>query len=174
MESGPCPVCGFDPRTVSPADAAVAVRSYPRRFRALLVGPDGDEERTPEDLVLRRPPGGGWSALEHAVWVAEVLALAADALERIRLQDHPSVTVEPPAPTAGATEPGAVLGRMEEEAERLAQSIGRVDAHDWKRVGRLPDGGEASALHVARHAVHQGFHHLRETDRVLSQLRGRG
>src|SRR5437660_11815593 len=91
MDPGPCPACRFDPRTVSPADAAVAVRSYPRRFRALLVGPDGDEERTPEDLVLRRPPGGGWSALEHAVWVAEVLALAADALERIRLQDHPSV-----------------------------------------------------------------------------------
>jgi hypothetical protein len=165
-------VCGFDPRTVSPADAAVAVRSYPRRFRALLVGPDGDEEPTPEDLVLRRPPGGGWSALEHAAWVAEVMALAAEALERIRLQDHPSVTVEPPAPAA--TELGAVLGRMEEEAERLAQSIGRVDAHDWKRVGRLAEGGEASALDVARHAVHQGSHHLRETERVLAEVRGRG
>jgi DinB superfamily len=174
MESVPCPVCGFDPRTVSPADAAVAVRSYPRRFRSVLVGPDGDEEPTPEDLVLRRPPGGGWSALDHAAWVAEVLALAADALERIRLQDTPSVTVEPPAPAAGAPGLGAVLDRMEDQAERLAQSVGRVDAHDWKRVGRLPDGGEVSALDVARHAVHQGFHHLRETERVLSELRGRG
>jgi hypothetical protein len=166
-------VCGFDPRTVSPADAAVAVRSYPRRYRALLVPPDGEEEPAPEDLVRRRPPGGGWSALEHAAWVAEVLGTAADALERIRVQDDPTVEAPDQAAVAPATELGAVMEKLARESERAAQAMSRVVARDWTRTGRLPGGEVVTALDVARHAVHEGVHHLRETESLLAQLRGR-
>ncbi|HMC42942.1 MAG TPA: DinB family protein [Acidimicrobiales bacterium] len=176
MDPGPCPACGFDPRTVSPADAAVAARSYPRRFRALLVRPEGDEgeEPTPEDLVRRRPPEGGWSALEHTAWVAAVLSRAADALEAIRVRERPQVEISAgEEAVASATELAPVLERLGTAAEGLAQTISRVDARDWTRRGRLADGREVTALEVMHHAVHEGFHHLRETEQVLARLRGR-
>jgi len=174
MEPRPCPDCGFAPRTVSPADAAVAVRSYPRRYRALLEPPDDEQEPGPEDLVRRRPPGGGWSAIDHAAWVAGVFSLAADALERTRVQDQPAVEIAPQDPEVAAdAEAGQVLERLTTEAERLAGAIGGTGAPDWTRTGRLPDGRELSAIDLARNAVHQGYHHLRQTEQLLVQLRGR-
>ena len=130
MESGSCPLCGFAPRTVSPSDAAVAVLSYPRRFRALLVRPDEDGEPTPEDLVLRRPPGGGLSALEHAARVAEVMSLGADALDRIRIQDRPSVQLDPPG-TAPATDIGSVLDRLTAVDLLHVDDVGAERTTDW-------------------------------------------
>ncbi|MDP9072230.1 MAG: DinB family protein, partial [Actinomycetota bacterium] len=92
-----CPTCGIDPRTVSPSDAVVALRSYRRRYRALLVRPD-DEEGA--EVVRRRPAPDRWSAVEHAAHVADVFETTAEALHTIRVHDDPVVTVEPGAPRA--------------------------------------------------------------------------
>ena len=48
MSSYVCPECGLDYDTVSPEDAAVAVRSFPRRYREAMAGID-------EDVLRRRP-----------------------------------------------------------------------------------------------------------------------
>ena len=34
-DPSPCPVCGFDAGTVGRADAVVALRTFPRRFRSV-------------------------------------------------------------------------------------------------------------------------------------------
>ncbi len=164
-----CPICGIEPRTVSPSDAVVALRSYRRRYRALLVRPD-DEEGA--DVVRRRPAPDRWSALEHAAHVADVFEVAADALRTIRVHEEPEVAVEPGrAPRAGTVD--EVVDRLGVGAERLAGTVEDMQGEDWKRAGRLLTGQQVTALDVVRHAVHVGAHHRREAERAVSEVRRR-
>ncbi len=161
-----CPECGIDPSTIKPPDAIAAVRSYPRRYRRLLVRLD-DEEGA--GIVTRRPGPDQWSALEHAVHVADALEAVARALEQVRVHDDPSidVAVRPPRfePVDG------VLGRLRAASERLASVADVVAGKDWQRSGRLPDGEAVTALALLRHAVHLGAHHRRAMERVMSTVR---
>ena len=162
----PCPVCGLDPRSVKPVDAAAAIRSFPRRYRLLLVRLD-DEEGA--GIITRRPGPGQWSALEHAVRVADVLEAARVALERIQLHDDPSVNIDVKPPRT--TPVDEVLARLQAGSERLASTIDGIKGKDWQRRGRLPDGATVTAIDVVRHAVHLGAHHRRELEAVLSRVR---
>ncbi len=161
-----CPVCGLDPSTVKPPDAIAAIRSYPRRYRRLLVRLD-DEEGA--GIVTRRPGPDQWSALEHAVHVADVLEVVGEAVERVQIHDDPSVDVEPGPPRGAPVDD--VLRRLDAASERLAAVADGIEGKDWQRSGRLRDGERATALTLVRHAVHIGAHHRRQVERVLSTVR---
>ena len=161
-----CPVCGLDPTTVRPPDAVVAIRSYPRRYRRLLVRLD-DEEGA--GVVTRRPGPGQWSALEHAVYVADVLEAVGRALERVRVHDGPSIDIEVRAP--GPEPVDAVLSRLEAASEHLASVADAMAGKDWQRSGRVPAGEPVTALALLGHAVHVGAHHRREIERVMATVR---
>lgn len=165
----PCAGCGFDPSRVSPSDAAVAARSYPRRFRALLVRPDDEDP----DVVHRLPPSGGPSAAGHALAAAAGLDAAATALARVRAADDPAVDPEPaPTAEAGAGVPlEAVLERVAGAAGALATTVEAMHGDDWARPGRLPGGGPVTALDLARAGVHAGVHGLRAAERALAEVR---
>src|SRR4051812_45239760 len=95
----PCPVCGFDDRTVSLADAAVALRSYPRRYRTVLARPK-DQGFDADDPALR-PGADGWSAAAHARWATRGFNAVGEALHQVLVHDHPDISVpsiEPPQP----------------------------------------------------------------------------
>lgn len=163
-----CETCGFDPRTVSPSDAVVAARSFPRRYRALLVRPDDD--RADADVVRRSPPDG-MSAFEHATVAAGAMRLAAAGVRQAALVDEPAVVFAvPPLPAYESVD--VLLDRLTEAAEDLAAAVASYDPSEWDHRAR---GGDATvtALDLARHGVHQGVHHLREAERAVEQARGR-
>lgn len=160
-----CPVCGFNPPTVSPSDAAAAARSYPRRWRGLLVRPDDDDPA----IVRRRPSSDGASALELAAHAAATFAIVADALQRVQAHDAPDIQIEPPGtPAAGSLE--AVLEALTAGATRLATATDAVRGDDWERTGTVA-GAPLRAVDVARHGVHMGIHDLRQAERVLDEVR---
>jgi uncharacterized damage-inducible protein DinB len=163
---GRCPVCGLDLRTVRPPDALAAIRSYPRRYRRLLVRLD-DEQGA--DIVTRRPGPGEWSALEHAVHVADVIEAVGEALERVQVHDDPSVDIEVRSPRSAPVDD--VVRRLTAASDRLMSTAANVTGKDWQRGGRLPSGERVTALSLLRHAVHVGAHHRREVERVLSTVR---
>lgn len=165
---GRCPDCGFDPSRVSPSDAAVAARSFPRRFRALLVRPDDEDPA----IVHRRPAGDGPSAVGHALAAAGGMAAAAGALGRVLTADDPTVDLgsgPPPAADEPALE--VVLDRVAAAAGVLAAAVEGTSASEWARPGRLPGGEEVTALDLARAGVHAGAHHLRAAERTLARVR---
>jgi hypothetical protein len=166
----PCPECGFDDHAVSPADAAVALRSFPRRYRTLFAVPAEDKGEDP----VRRPGAGGWSALSHAAWAALAFDAVAEALHQVLVHDHPDISVPSvdPAPPAVDQPPAAVLDRLARAAEMLAVAIDGAGGGQWKRTGRTTTG-ERSALDLVRVAVHQGVHHLRLAEKVLKEVVGR-
>ena len=65
-----------------------------------------------------------------------------------------------------------VLGWLDLTAADLASTLESTAADDWTRIGHLP-GGDRTALDLARTAVHEGSHHLRDVHRVLAAVRGR-
>jgi len=164
-----CPQCGFDPAPVSPSDAAVAARSYPRRFRGLLVRPDDEDP----EIVHRRPPSGGPSAAGHAIAAAAGMNAAAAALHRVRVADEPGVDPDAPPPAEGGRVPSleAVLEGVGVAAGALAGVVEAMHGDEWRRAGRLADGGRVVALELARAGVHAGIHHLRAAERALAEVR---
>ena len=161
-----CPVCGIDPRSINPADAGAAVRSFPRRYRILLVRPD-DEEGA--GVVTRRPTPEGWSALEHAAHVADVARAVANALGAVRIHDDPPVDIRVGPP--GQAPVDDVVDRLASDFQRLASVMDGFEGSEWQRTGRLPSGQQVTAIDLVRHAVHVGAHHRREIDRVMAKVR---
>src|SRR5579862_4537644 len=77
-----CPVCGFDPTSISPADAVVALRSLPRRYRE-AAGLAGDQPDPGEDGPGDDDAGPGHDDGQAADRRALVLAQAAQATAAI-------------------------------------------------------------------------------------------
>jgi hypothetical protein len=153
----------------------VAVRSFPRRYRALLVTPGSDDG--PHAVFRRRPEPSTWSALEYTAHVADMLDHFGPAIRRIVVENNPSISFfdnDERARTKryNELERAEVLGWLELACGELASVVEGVNADDWTRTGRL-EAGERDALTVARNGVHEGSHHLRDVQRVLNQVRGR-
>lgn len=164
----PCRECGFDGGRLSPADAAVAARSFPRRYRAAIAR--RDDEDSVDALIRRRPPDGDRSALELVADAAAALRDGAEDIRRVLVTDTPEVG----APAAPAP-PGSVddaLSALEGAASRLAEVLETGQGAEWTRTAISPSG-PVSALELAAHAIHDGVHNLRRIDAVLQQLRGR-
>lgn len=92
--------------TVSPPDAAVAARSFPRRWRALFARAAGDDD-APDVLVRSGAP-------DLARRAALALGAAADRLQR-----------------GGAAPVDDPLAALEAEATRLAAAVESVDPGQW-------------------------------------------
>lgn len=172
-----CPECGLDYDSVSPRDAVAAVRSYPRRYRGLLAAPSPADPDAPDHATRRRPDPSTWSALEYTAHVADVIDHLGPAIRRIRLEDEPTITLfdndERAVQQAYNEMPRAeVLGWLDLACAELASIVEAVDADDWTRIGHF-EWGDRTALAMARNAVHEGSHHLRDVQRVLAEVRGR-
>lgn len=152
---------------MSPSDAVAALRSFPRRYRAVLGrGEEEDQER----MANRRPGPDQWSALEHVAHVTAVLDATAPALQRILVSDRPEVDVTPAAPAPSDLD--GTLAGLEAAATRLAAVADEGKGEAWSRAGRI-DGDERSALDLLRQAVEAAATRLRQVEEVLAQVRGR-
>jgi len=161
--------------TVSPMDAAVAVRSYPRRYRALLAAPGSADG--PDAIFRRRPDPSTWSALEYTAHVADRLDHLGPALRRVTVEQQPSLRHFDSDHRAAdqaynGLERTEVLGWLDLACAELASVIDEVRADDWTRTGLLA-GKERDALAMARDGAHEGAHHFRDVQRVLAAVRGR-
>ena len=164
--------------SVWPPDATVALRSYPRRFRALLAALDEDER--PDDLA-HRPGPDGRSALDAAADAAATFRLVADAVRLVASADRPDVPAgaaseadRAPVRVGGSRTTEGVLGELAAAAEALASMAGEVAAEDWRRTGVVAGTGrEVTALDLLREAVRTGRARLHDAQATLSAVRGR-
>ena len=150
---------------LSPADAVVALRSFPRRFREVLtLGPGEDES------VLHRNGPDGRSALDHVDLAGRDLAVLADAVDAVLTQDRPTLhpAVGDPAARSYAVDPGvdatAALDLLTLEAGGLADRVEHVAAGEWSRTGSAAGGGDLTAVDVLREAVSTTAAHLRAAE----------
>lgn len=170
-----CPECGLDYHTISPRDIVLAARTFPYRYRQVLTrsGPDEDAD----EVLRRRPSPGVWSALEYAAHVADVIDLLAPSIRRVEVEDNPRLYQFDPDERAEEEEYNSdalvdVLGRLDTACADLSNTCEFIDPEAWSRTGQYGHGAR-EAIDLARNAVHEGSHHLRDIERVLAQVRGR-
>lgn len=170
-----CPECGLDYETISGPDMPVAIRSYPRRFKALLTSFDDDEDAGA--LVRRKPAPETWSALVYAGHVGDVFEGIGASIRRMLDEDRPTVTLDDPdAPgkeeQLGGRTVDQTMAELADRAGLLAGILDGVKGDAWSRTGQFPWGAR-DVLTMARNAVHEGHHHLRDVEGVLATVRGR-
>jgi hypothetical protein len=163
-----CPECGLDYDTVSRADSAVAVRSFPRRFREALAEVDDPA------LLRRRPAPDVWSALEYTAHVRDVFAWMASTVDRMVLETDPQIDFPDQDEVAqreryNEQDVEAVLTGLSATASRFAESIDRVGIPDLDHTARF-SWGQRDVLTMIRNGVHEGKHHLRDLEHVLARV----
>ncbi|MEY2477318.1 MAG: hypothetical protein QOG87_2633 [Actinomycetota bacterium] len=168
MSSYVCPECGLDYATISPADAAVAVRSFPRRFGEQLTAVD---DRT---LLRKRPEPGVWSALEYTAHVRDMFDLMAATVGRMLREDEPSIAFPDPDERAerehyNDQDVERVLEGLADTAGRFARVIESTSVDDLSRTAVFPWGAR-DVLTMICNGVHEGKHHLRDAELVLRRL----
>ncbi|CAN5734110.1 hypothetical protein BH20ACT2_BH20ACT2_22390 [soil metagenome] len=164
--------------SLAPADAVVALRSLPRRWRAVMGAVEADEGSDPDDVAARAGPDGR-SALEHLGHAARTIALLDRALQQVLSDDAP--VLHPAATDAGARDwsdapPRSVddgLAELESATGALAARVDAVAAGDWSRTGQVTGGGQVGALDLVRDAVETAVARLRSAEQTLTAVRGR-
>ena len=150
---------GLDPGSITPADAVVALRSYPRRWKgAFAVVEDEDEG----DALLKRGDPSALDLLGHSV---SALRAADGWLRTILVDDRPELA--PPADVAAQS-----VDDLEAAADALTRTVESVPPDDWYRAG-VTDGAETTALDVVRNAVVTVSDDLRQAERTLREQVGR-
>ena len=141
-------------RALTPADAAVALRSFPRRFRSVFARPD-DDDRVDPDEVARRAGTDGRTAVDHLSAAISV----ADAVREATRQRTPA-----PLPTA-APDDGRGLPQLLDELDAAAiaaaDAVDAVSTDDWSIEGLLG---------LVQDAVGLVADHLRAAQRVISEV----
>jgi hypothetical protein len=161
-----------DYSSLSPSDAHVALRSYPRRYAALL-GEPGME--VAESRAQQLGPDGV-SALELAVDSVRTWTLLGRALHQIELAESP---VLHPAVADAALRYWdqpiredilSVNEQIADGANELADAIASVPGDRWNRTGITAGGGSITAITIVQEAVQVGAENLRRIERTLAAL----
>ena len=133
-------------RALTPDDAAVAVRSFPRRFRATFARPVDDEDRFDPDEIARRPGPDGATAADHLLAALAIVESIPDAAGSTASDDGTPIS--------------ALLDRLQDAADGAAQRIDRVPNDQW-----------GDRLATTQDAVAEVATHLRAAADVLESVR---
>jgi hypothetical protein len=160
-----CAECGFDGSAWTDAEAADAISGLPARWSDAISGvADAD--------LQRRPIPTMWSIAEYVDHVREVLFGMRFLLDTA-INDPRTDLGEPPDP-AFEPEPRAIdvdvaLAGLSREAEQLSDVLAVAPPSAW--TATVIVSGDVLDLHwIARHAVHDPTHHLRDVTRLRGAL----
>lgn len=155
----PCPECGFDASTVTPATVPGIVSNMLPRWRAALRRPD----------VAERPDDATWSVLEYASHVRDVFSLFDLRLNLMLSEDNARFENWDQDKTAvdqdyANADPAVVSAELTAEGEQVAESFAGVNEDDWGRKGLRSNGSEFTVMTLAQYFLHDVVHHLHDVD----------
>ncbi len=166
-----------------PADAAVAARSFGRRFRdaaaaAAAATLDEEPEQSELDEVAARPGADGLSALDHLALAADRLDAAQSAVRASLVDPGHRVKAEllDLEAAAGVSHSGRLeheLGRIERFGAELAEAVERGDAGHWVDERTTTAGDSTTTLAVLQATVAFVLDRLKAVEKVLREVRGR-
>ena len=173
-----CDECQYDYDSEDEASIPDRVRALGGRYRApltrFLPGEDGG-------AVLRAHPiTGGWSALEYACHVRDVLEQIDLRLGQALAEDVPTFTPMDREQRVidhryNEQDPGEVVAAVAANAATLADAFAALGPAEWARTGiySFPERTERSMLWLGQHCIHELHHHLLDVGRTLRAARGR-
>lgn len=170
--------------SLSPTDAVVAVRSFPRRFeqaaRAAAAALDDDDPDESEiDEFAARTGRDDWSALHHiAAATARLEAVRPELRAALVSSDRPieDALGDPSRSDDAPSHSGSLaaeLSRLERAASDLADELDRADSDRWLVTRPTRAASTAAPLDVLRATVEHSLDRLRSLEAVLREVRGR-
>jgi hypothetical protein len=173
-----CEECQFEYSSEDEASIPGRLRTLGGRYRApltrFLAGEDGGA------LVRTHPATGGWSALEYACHVRDVLQVQRERLALTLAEEVP--TYVPMGREERVIEhrydeqdPATVAAEVAVAADDAALAFEVLSPAEWARTGiyGYPEPAERSLLWLGQHTIHEAHHHLLDVGRTLRAARGR-
>lgn len=151
-----CPICGLHPGAVAPEEIGPRIRAAIPGWQAVLALPD----------VRARPTPGGWSPLEYACHVRDVLAVYGARMALQLRTDDPLFEDwdQNIAALDGqylSQDPAEVAAELVAAAESTAAQIEAISGAQWDRPGRRVGRRDSfTVLTLARYILHEVLHHL--------------
>lgn len=153
-------------------DAAVALRSLPRRFREVLAGPAGDDAW---ERLVRTPSGArdrsalGW--LRHTTTAVTVLGTAVATLPLTAKPDFPlkSIAMRPCEPGPDDTI-ASLLDELAQVAERAAAAVEGRQPGDFDRLCNV-DGTDVAARDLVSRIIRLAVGHLDDAAGAIDDAR---
>ena len=131
-------------------------------------------------MLRQRPDEHTWSALEYACHVRDVFETYRGRVARTLAEDQPVLESmdrdeRPARDRYNEQDPAVVAGELAGRADALAAAFESLAPEQWGRtaIHPYPEPAPRSLEWMARHAVHEGNHHLLDVGRVLRAARGR-
>lgn len=148
------------------SDAAVTLRSLPRRYKEVVAGPVGDDAW---ERIVRKAAANNRSALGWTQHSAELITALGTAIAALPLQAKPICDIK--AIVNRRSEPRAttsieeVLSSLREVADRAATAIQGRQPDDFDRKC-LVDGTESPADALVRLIVASAVAHLKDAEQA--------
>lgn len=151
----PCGECGYDARTVQPADVVERFSANAAAWPEVLAGSD----------VRVRPAPEVWSPLEYAAHVRDVHRVFAARVRLMLSEDDPLFANwdQDEAAVAGRygdLDPAEVATELVAAATGVSKAYDAVAGGQWDRPGRRSNGSAFTTLSLARYHLHDVEHHL--------------
>lgn len=152
-----CEECGFDPANWPRESIAPAVRDNAATWAAVLARP-GASSRTREDR---------WSDLEYGCHVRDVHRVFSGRLDLMLAGEDPTFENWDQDAIAGAgryetQDPSVVAVELRDAARAYADRLDALTPAQWPRPGTRSNGSRFSVETLARYALHDVVHHLRD------------
>lgn len=153
--------------SMSMSDAAVTIRSLPRRCSETVGGPIGDDSW---DRTVRRLGPSGRSALGSLRRADAELVALGTALASLPMEKTPSAHHGPldrkncePSPATGV---GEVLASLKENTGRAARAIESRGPDDFSRIVTV-DGEAMAASSYVRRSVANSLRFLKDAEEAI-------
>jgi len=171
-----CDPCGFIYADIDAQVLPTRLAAFGTRYRALLLPPGRPVAWC--GILRTRPAAGVWSALEYACHVRDVFLVQRDRLYTALVEDTPAfapmyrdhrVTLA----RYNAQDPEEVTAQLATAARLIAQAFDALDPVQLQRrcIYNFPAPAARPLLWVGQHAVHEGEHHLRDVEGVITRVR---
>jgi hypothetical protein len=161
--------------STSPSDAAVALRSFPRRYRSVLRPIEDDHV----DEWAHHVGASGTSAFDHLVQASRGITVLHQALRQaLNASEPPTLppaVLDESARAFDTTQGGSVeaeLDLLADEAEAMAATVADAPGAAWRKSATVAGGGgEVTTLQIAQEAVRTGVEQLRAAQQAFDQAR---
>lgn len=160
-----CAECGFDGNAWGDHDAVSAIAGLPAAWS------DAVDGLSPDD-VQRRPLPGMWSIAEYVDHVREVLFGMRFLLDTALSDPGTDLGAAPESrfdPEPRVIDIDQALAGLSLEAKLLNDALTAVPPSAWSTTV-VVDGDHLDVQWIARHAVHDPTHHLRDVARLRASL----
>lgn len=167
-----CAECGENVGELDVAGCVAKLRALAPQWVEALEGGSGDgagDGPGPADLT-QRPDSRTWSALEYAAHVRDALAVFAQRIELMLVEDSPTFADwdQDAAAVAGKyneENPARVTAEVENAINASAEMLERLDPATHEREGLRSDGAPFTVTTLSQYFVHDVAHHLVDVKR---------